>query len=107
MNFVMGPVEDARFELVVRCSIVDRLRTGTVEGIHGTIYIAHGLNADRTIVGVWGHRGVARVLEFAPDDTPKMVQQALVNDAAEYAQDLVEKDLIDAGNGRTTPQTIQ
>ena len=103
----MESLELMRLERIARNLITDRLRMEQVEGNHGTIYIAHGINAERTIVGVWGHRGIARDMEFKDDTSLDSVRQNLVNDAAEHIEMMVEKDLIDAGNGRAAQKTIQ
>lgn len=93
----MNAKEMERLERVAKNMIHDRLRMEQVEGNHGIIYIAHGLNPEGKLVGIWGHRGIARDLEFKDDASLDDIRQILVDDAASHIADLVDGDLIDAG----------
>ena len=92
----MESVELERLERIAKNMIVDRLRMEQVEGKRGIIYLAHGLNADGTIIGLWGHRGVAHDFEFKPDTGLEDVRQFLMDHASGTIEEMVDRDLMDA-----------
>ena len=92
----MEALELARLERVVRNMITSRLKMEKLDGKHGEIYLAHGLNAEGTIVGIWGSRGMAHTYEFEPDSQPGAVRQALVNHASGVIAEFVDRDMLHA-----------
>jgi hypothetical protein len=92
----MGSKQVTNLEKIVRQMIVKNLRMEQVEGKHGTIYIAHGLNADGKIVGLWGSRGCAHDFEFNDGVTLDAIRQTLMDHAQGVIVEMVDRDIIDA-----------
>jgi len=86
-----------KLERVARNLINSRLQLTVVEGDLGNIYLATGLNAERTLVGLWGHRGVARDIEFKDGTSIEDIRAALVTDATGMIELFHERGLLDGG----------
>ena len=92
----MEALELERLERVARNMIASHLKMEKLDGKHGEIYLAHGLNAEGTIIGIWGSRGMAHTYEFEKDSAPKAVRQTLFDHASGVIAEFVERDMIDA-----------
>ena len=84
-----------RLERIARDIVHSHLRMEQVEANNGTIYLAHGFDAENNIVGIWGYCDVARNLEFHDGTTVEEVRQAMLNDAAGTIEMMAERGLLD------------
>ena len=92
----METIELARMERVARNMINSHLKMEKLDGKHGEVYLAHGLNADGTIIGMWGSRGMMHTYEFEKDSKPAAVRQTLFDHASGVIAEFVDRDMIDA-----------
>lgn len=100
MNEVFEGVMDDQalilMERMTRDLIKTNLRMEKVEGKRGTIYLAHGLDADGDVTGIWGYRGFSKVWNYKPETSLDSVRQHLMDHATEIIEDMVDRDLLDA-----------
>lgn len=93
----MDTVEVERLERIVRNAIPSP-SLERVESEFGEIFFAHGLNSQGIPTGFWAVHGTANgPIEFTKDSTTEGIRQELVNQAADYAQTLLDKGLLQRG----------
>ena len=71
-------------ERIARNLPARKMNFGVSEQEFGPVYLAWGKDNDGTFHGVWGFRGVARIMEFTKNSTVKGVKQLLLDDAANF-----------------------
>ena len=83
-----------RLERMARLMPVEKIAMHSVESQEGVIYFAYGPDNHGIVHGIWGHRDIARTMEFKKDTGIDHVRQVLVNDAAGHIGQLIEKGLL-------------
>lgn len=61
-----------------------------IDSDHGEIYYAYGQGFDGVIHGIWGHQGIAQMVEFKDTARVEDVRQVLVNEAASFIDQMKE-----------------
>lgn len=83
-----------KLERMARLMPVKNLVMRSIESREGVIYFAHGMDGQGVIHGIWGHREIARTMEFKQGTSVKHARQTLVSDAAGHIEQLIQKGLL-------------
>lgn len=93
----MEQVEVERLERIVR-NAIPAPSFCRINSDVGEIFFAYGKNAQGVMTGFWAVHGTANgPIEFTEDSSTEGIQQELVNQAADYAQTLLDKGLLQRG----------
>lgn len=87
-------------ERIARNLPVTDLELHRADTDHGTLYFAFGLDSTNAYHGIWAFTegpGVARVIEFTPDQSKAGVLNELKEDGYQFLSALAEKGMLDEG----------
>ena len=87
-------------ERIARNLPVDTIEMHRADTEHGTLYFAFGLDKNNAYHGVWAFTvgpGIARVIEFKPDQSKLGVLNELKEDGYQMLSDLAVRGMLEEG----------